>query len=65
MKRELPTKVVIGDFKGNPIFSVFEFDGEEQAAYPLVSFGIKKAKALLEHLDEMKEWITQQEKHKL
>ena len=62
MKKELQSKVVLGEFKGNPIFSVFEFDGEERKDYPMFSFGFKKAKALLSHLGEIKEWVESLEK---
>jgi len=60
--------------KAVEMVSVFNTIGKTIQAIPFVPSVIgtvsslflgKKAKALLEHLDEMKEWITQQEKHKL
>lgn len=59
------TKVVVGDYKGSPVLSIFEIDSEgNQGAYPVVSFGSKKAKAILKHLDEIKSWVDNQEKSK-
>ena len=55
------TRVIAGEFKGNALFSIFTFDGEEQSTYPVVSFGVKKAQAILDHLEELQEWVISQE----
>jgi hypothetical protein len=55
------TKVLPNEFNGKSLFSVFEVDenGEKtnDKGYPIVSFGLKKAKALLDHVDELKDYV--------
>lgn len=43
------------EYKGFPVFSVcYMRDGEEKT---LVSFGLKKAEGILEHIDELRAWV--------
>jgi hypothetical protein len=47
------TKVFIEEFKGHPIFAVWEVngDGQKQGKAPIISFGKAKASVILEHLN--------------
>ena len=53
------TEVRIDKFKGTDIFAVWETD--KDAEYPIISFGLKKAKALVDHYDELLQFIRTQE----
>jgi hypothetical protein len=48
------TKVFLETFKGHPTFSVWEVneDGDKVGSYPVLSMGLKKAKALMSHIDQ-------------
>lgn len=54
-----PTKVFIEEFKGSKIFSVFQVDeqGNKAEDRPVVGIGMRKAKALVKHLNELKNWV--------
>lgn len=57
------TKAEEGEYKGNTLFKVIEVeeDGETpKSDYPVISFGLKKARALVNHIDELKAFV---EKH--
>jgi hypothetical protein len=47
---------VIGEFKGNPVITL-----NPNSRYPF-TFGLSKAKLILEHLDSIKKFITQYDK---
>jgi hypothetical protein len=47
---------VIGEFKGNPVITL-----NPNSRYPF-TFGLSKAKLILEHLDRIKEFIAQFDK---
>ena len=55
-------KVVQADFKDKEMFCIKEFEGVEPSKYPVHNFGIKKAKILLAHLEELKEFVKQNDK---
>jgi len=51
------TKIFPGKFEGTiSIWNVDE-EGEKKGDYPLLSMGKKKLKAILTHIDEIKEFI--------
>lgn len=55
------TKVVPHKYGKHELFAVFAVDENgEPSEKPIVSFGVKKAKAVLEHVDELKYFM---EKH--
>lgn len=60
------TKVIAQEFKGNKMFAVFEVDdaGQPVSEYPVVSFGLKKAKAILEHLSDLQKFVAENDKGK-
>ncbi len=47
---------VIGEFKGNPVITL-----NPNSRYPF-TFGLSKAKLILEHLDRIKEFIARYDK---
>ncbi len=53
------TKVEKNDFKGNEMFSIFEFDKEGNKNFkPVVNMGVKKARALVKHLKELEAFVA-------
>lgn len=53
------TKVEKNDFKGHPMFSIYEFnDKGEKNFKPLVNLGLKKAKILVKHLKELEHFVA-------
>ncbi len=61
MANELaPHEVGVEEFKGNKIFKIFKVDdeGNEIEKYgTIVSFGLTKAKYILEHFDDIKKFV--------
>jgi hypothetical protein len=55
----MKTKVFYDTFKNHRLFAVWEVDdsGNKIGDYPLVSLGYKKAKVLLEHDVQLKEFV--------
>lgn len=53
------TKCFKEKFKGSNIIAVWEVDkeGNKVGTYPLVSFGVKKAKIISEHIDEIDRFV--------
>lgn len=51
------------EFKGTATLAIFEGDPTEdtQGKFPVIAFGLRKAKAILKHLDEIKDWVENQE----
>lgn len=60
MKKE--TKVVQADFKDKELFCIKEIEDGEPSKYPIHNFGIKKAKILLDHLEELQEFVKENDK---
>lgn len=60
-----PTKVIKQVYKGHPTISVWEVDetGNPVGKYPLVSLGVKKASALLQHAQEIEEFVVAEDKN--
>ena len=56
------TKVIPNEFKGQSLFTVYEVDESESPVsdFPVVNFGIKKAKAVLKHVQELREFVNSQ-----
>lgn len=63
-KAEVKTAVKVSEYQGNQMFGVWKVDeeGNSTSNFPVVSFGITKAKKILEHLEELKEYVKEQEK---
>jgi hypothetical protein len=55
------TKSGTDEYKGHKLFAIYEEDENgDIGKYPLVSFGLKKAQALLDHIDEFEAWCEEQ-----
>lgn len=59
MIEEKKTKVFLEEYKGNKTFSIWEVDdlGNKSGKIPVIGFGIVKAKAILKHLEDIKEFV--------
>lgn len=57
--KEKETKVFIDEFKGNKVFGIWEIDkeGNNVSDRPAFSFGKAKAKLILNHLEELKNFV--------
>ena len=55
-----------GEYKGNPTLSIWNVDarGNPLGKTPVVSFGAVKARAILDHIEEIEEWVAEQEANK-
>ncbi len=53
------TAVFVEDYKGKPTFGIWnvDADGDKVGDYPLIAFGLKKAEALIDHRDELEEYV--------
>jgi len=49
------------EYKGYPVAKIYtgEFKGEAQ----FLMLGLKKAQAVLENIDRLRQWVDQKEKH--
>jgi len=57
----MSTRAGSDEYKGNVLFAVYKEDGEGGIEErPLVSFGKKKAQALLNHLTDFEVWCEEQ-----
>ena len=57
----MSTKSGADEFKGNKLFAVYKEDENgDVEERPIVSFGLRKAQALLNHLDEFEAWCEEQ-----
>lgn len=60
MSKEHHTKVVDFDFNGMPMFAVLKVDEKDQLLLgekAVVKFGIRRATAILQHLEELQEFV--------
>ncbi len=61
MNNELPPHdVTVEEFKGNKIFKIFKVDeeGNELEKYgTVISFGLTKAKYILEHIEDIQKYV--------
>lgn len=59
------SKAISDTYKGRPVFAIVEDKFCPDTGKPIekvvFSFGITKAKALLPHLEEFKDWCLEQE----
>ena len=56
----MSTKAEFGEFRGNKTVSIWEvnMDGEKTKETPNIAFGVKKAKAILENIDKIEEFVA-------
>lgn len=59
----MKTIIEHSEYKNNKVMSIFEVDEEgRKDKYALLGFGLKKAKAILSHVEDIKEFIKANEK---
>lgn len=60
----MKTKIKIGEFKGKEMFQIWEVDkdGKEKAERPIINMGIKKAKYLLDNIEDLEEFVLRNTK---
>jgi len=65
-KKERRTEVLIQEYKGKMTFSIHDSDRlKEEEGKPgfktlVIGFGIEKAKAILKHLDDLREYVDEE-----
>ena len=59
----MPNTFKTGEFKGRPTCSILTGLGRDGTEY-WTTFGVAKAKVILEHMDEIQEWVNEQENEK-
>ncbi len=58
----MKTRVEPNKYGKHNLFSVFEvLENDVISEKPIVSFGVKKAKAILKHMEELKQFIKENE----
>lgn len=55
------TKVFNETYNGQPMFAIWPVnaEGTKSGAFPVISIGKKKAKALIKHLEELKKYVEE------
>jgi hypothetical protein len=58
----MSTEVFIDEYRGYPVFAIWNIDqyGNKTGGKPVVSFGLTKALAILNHLDQVQKWVDEQ-----
>ena len=58
----MSTAVFFSTFNKKPILEIWKVDGEGEkvGSYPIISFGLAKANAIVEHMDSILAWINTQ-----
>jgi cytoplasmic iron level regulating protein YaaA (DUF328/UPF0246 family) len=56
----MKTKAFLENFKGHDIVAIWEVDdaGNKVGKYPIISFGAKKAEAILANIDVVKQFVV-------
>lgn len=49
----------IGEYKGHKTIALYETGVEISDKYPPFSFGVKKAKLILEHIEDIKKFVEE------
>ena len=58
----METEIFMEEFKGFPVLAVWQVEnGIKKGKLPIVSFGFKKAKAIVDNIEAIQEWVEEQE----
>ena len=58
--KELKTEVEVGDNKGSPLITIHDLDDDgKRKQYPVISFGKKKARAIIKHIEDIKRFADE------
>jgi hypothetical protein len=56
----MSTRAGSDEYKGNKLFAVYNEDANgDIEVKPIISFGLKKAQAILNHLDDFEKWCEE------
>lgn len=58
---DLKTISEVGEYEGHKIIKIYECDGVYRGKYPIISVGVKKAKAILNHAKDLEAFIKENE----
>lgn len=50
-------KVEIGSYKNSPVLTIWEYENGIKKDFPVISFGKKKAQAIMSALEEIKNFV--------
>ena len=56
-EKEMKVEVKIGEFMNKPTISIYEVKNDKVEDKPIVSFGIKKAQAILAAIEDIKKFV--------
>jgi hypothetical protein len=58
------TKAFLEEYKGHRLIAIWEVDavGNKLGKYPIISFGIKKAEAILANFDDITQFVVANKK---
>jgi hypothetical protein len=63
MSKETKTIVQLGEFEGHPTFKIIEVDEEGyKNKYPVITVGVKKAKAILKNIKALEDFVKANDK---
>lgn len=55
---KVTSEIEIGEYRGSPTLSIWEIDEDgKRKQFPIISFGVKKAKALMYHTEDIEQFI--------
>ena len=58
----METEIFTEQFKGFPVLAIWQVEnGIKKGKTPIVSFGLKKAKTILNNIEAIQEWVDEQE----
>lgn len=62
----LKSKLELGKWEGKDTLSIWEVNdqGDKIKKFPLVAFGLRKAQAILAHIEEIKQFVAARESTK-
>jgi hypothetical protein len=58
----MPDTFKTGEYKGAPTFSVLTGINSQSGEEYWFTFGLKKAQAVLENIDQLRKWVDQNER---
>lgn len=51
------TKLEQGEFKGKPTISIWKINENGEKEYPIIAFGLGKARVILDNIEEIKKFV--------
>lgn len=59
----METKAFFEEYKGSPVIAIWKVDenGNKVGSFPIISMGVKKAKAVIGSINAIREFVTTQD----